>query len=114
MPIEMKGKAGAAAQYVISNLSNNREGAFVSFTDVMKQIGLLDRRNFKRDIRGHEIFEIFKAALVDHGIIEWPEKRPTCFKRAFDAYFGGAYEAKESGTLNRSPNRLAEERAVLR
>lgn len=81
--IGAKGKAGAAAKFVVEAIKNGE--TFVSFAAVKGHIKTRDSANFNRTIRRHDRFQ---EALAERGIIEWPQHRPTGFMRAVDAYFG--------------------------
>lgn len=100
---DMKGKAGKAVKFVLETIEGGV--SFVPFTAVKEHTDTRDRANFNRTIRRHEHFQ---EALAEHCIIEWPEKRPTGFMRAVDAYFGADNLEKDETKYLAEPEHLVQ------
>jgi hypothetical protein len=78
----LKGKVGEAAAFVISELQREPDRV-IPFKEVMRHIGWMSTRDFKRDIREHDDFiEALCEALCERCIEEWGSgKRVTSFRR---------------------------------
>ena len=98
IPRSFKGKAGAAARYVIDAINGGIEP--VPFATVRAQTGVINAANFNRNIRHHKDFT---EALAEQGIEEWPPERPKGFARACVMYFGAKIE-NEHGNEHDHPH----------
>lgn len=77
---EVKGKAGKALYYILDRFANGADE--VPFAHVKKHVDVANAANFKKTIRRHpSVVE----ALAAEDIVEWPERRPRAYVKAFAA-----------------------------
>lgn len=83
-PIEKKltGKVGMAANYIIENAQG---GSFVSDADVMRHLGMSDRRNYRKRIKKNEdLLDALSAADIEMH----RKGRRMGFQKSHSIYFG--------------------------
>jgi hypothetical protein len=88
----LKGRVQQAAEFIITHFDGDRSAAVLSFQDVMAELGMTDRSNFRKNVRKHPDFQ---AALADHRLGEIWADEPIGFGRVgFDSVVA-ADEAEE-------------------
>jgi hypothetical protein len=77
----LRGKAGKAQSYILEAFAKGDDA--VTFSTVKQHVGVSNAGNFANTIR-----KKIADALAAQGIIEWPQRRPTGWRRAATAFFG--------------------------
>jgi hypothetical protein len=68
----LKGRVAQAAEFIIAHFDGRNSSAVLSFQDVMANLGMTDRSNFRKNVRKHPDFQ---AALADHRLGEiWTDE----------------------------------------